>query len=200
MAVNPRQLNLPLEQSDRLPSLRELTFSGAAETYEFDLQHCQILARCMDWTQLRHLDLGLSCPQAFFEVIGPTLKNLVKLSMGIRVGSRRYRYWIHGPLTCQSLDPVIDFVQRIPSLVELHINDLTDGPGVVIPAIIRHHQTLRRFSYHTPLYWRYTPLAVSWWTYDQLEELRQKCSLLSYLCVDVSQEWVSIITQVFALC
>lgn len=190
MNATPRPLNLPLEESDRLPPLRELTFSGPPETYEFDLEHCQMLDRCMDWSHLRRLDLGLSCPQAFFEIIGPKLTRLKSLSMGIRVGSRKYSRWVHGPLTCQSLESVIDFLQTIPTLEELHINDLNEGPGAVIPTIVRHHQTLRRFSYHTPLYWPRPPNPILWWwNNEQLEELRQGCSVLSHLCVDISQEW-----------
>ena len=38
-----RALNLPLESSDRLPSLHKLSFSGPPETYEFSLEHCQLL-------------------------------------------------------------------------------------------------------------------------------------------------------------
>ncbi|KAL8849420.1 MAG: hypothetical protein Q9221_005592 [Calogaya cf. arnoldii] len=41
ITANPHVLNLPLQPSDRLPPLQELTFSGPPETYEFTLEHCQ---------------------------------------------------------------------------------------------------------------------------------------------------------------
>lgn len=48
ITATPRLLNLPLNSTDRLPTLQELTFSGPPETYEFDRPRCQLLRRA--WT------------------------------------------------------------------------------------------------------------------------------------------------------
>ena len=93
ITADPRVLNLPLDKHDRLPSLQDLTFSGPDETYEFDLENCQILTHCMDWSQLRVLNIGISCPQHFFEEIGSRLCSLKSLTMGARLGKRRHLHW-----------------------------------------------------------------------------------------------------------
>lgn len=81
-----RELKIPLVSSDRLPALQSLTFSGARVPYDFDPQHCQLLSQCMDWSHLRRLDLGTSCPEHFSDEIGSSLGNLRSLAMGIRIG------------------------------------------------------------------------------------------------------------------
>ncbi len=197
----PRLLNLPLESTDQLPPLEELTFSGPTETYEFDLKHCQLLRQCMDWSHLRRLDLGLSCPQHFFEEIGSSLKSLESLTMGIRAGSRRYTHWRQGPLTCDTLEPVVTFLESIPELLELNIIDLSPAVVEFASVILDRHMSLRALSYHTSInrsgYDRYRNQpgrddACGWLT-AQLDILREQCRDLSHLEIDfplAAGKWV----------
>ena len=78
-----KELCLPLEPSDRLPALRELIFSSREEEYAFNNSNCRLLRQCMDWSQLRRLDHGLSCPESFFKIIGPHLAGSTSLKMVI---------------------------------------------------------------------------------------------------------------------
>ncbi|KAL8663237.1 MAG: hypothetical protein Q9168_008127 [Polycauliona sp. 1 TL-2023] len=124
---NPHLLHLPLQPSDRLPPLEELTFSGPPETYEFTLEHCKLLKMCMDWSHLRVLDLGISCPQHFFEEVGDCLTSLRSLTMGARGGDRDYTHWTKGPMTCVSLEAVEAFLVSKPQLCELEITYFEDS-------------------------------------------------------------------------
>ena len=146
--AHPALLQLPLEPTDRLPSLHELSFSGPPETYEFDLQHCILLRECMDWTHLQRLDLGISCPQYFFEQIGSQLSSLRALSMGIRTGDRRYKSWLQGPLTCNDLETVTRFLEALPRLHELRLTDFCDAAEEIVPAILTNQTELRVLRYH----------------------------------------------------
>lgn len=193
--ANPHPLNLPLDPSDRLPPLQELTFSGPGETYEFDSRHCQVLRQCMDWTHLRRLDLGLSCPQHFFEEIGGSLHSLRSLTMGIRTGDRYYTHWPHGPLTCENLGTVTTFLESVPNLRELNITDLESAAEELAPTIIATHKSLRKLSYYNSInrkYRRRKPPSA--WTITQLQDLREQCPNLSHLEIDVvlaEGRWVS---------
>ena len=183
--ASPHVLNLPLKPGDQLPPLRELSFSGPPETYEFDLKHCQLLKECMSWSQLYRLDIGISCPQYFFEELRSHLVNLKSLTMGIRTGERRYQYWPCGPLTCEDLEPVIRFIKAVPGLHELHITDLDAAAETVAPAILASQKSLQDFSYLASIHRNYKrrkdPHA---WTTAQLIDLQERCPDLSRLEID----------------
>ena len=194
--VIPCLLNLPLQPSDQLPPLRELSFSGPPETYELDLKHCQLLKKCMDWTQLQRLDLGLSCPQYFFEEIGSQLISLKWLKIGIRTGNRYYEYWHQGPLTCEDLGTVVRFIESVPHLCELYITDLSAAAETIAPAILASQRSLEKFSYVASMYRnkvrRRYPMVFST---IQLVELYEQCPGLVDLELDFSLEtgkWVCI--------
>lgn len=133
-------LNLPLTPTDRLPPLQELTFSGLPAMYIFDPEHCKVLSQCMDWTQLRRLDLGVSCPEHFFKEIGRTLRSLKSLTMGLEAS--RYTYRDHG------LSPFSHFLRSIPELLELHLTDFSAVVHEVAPIILGRERSLHTLSYH----------------------------------------------------
>jgi len=143
--VQLRSMNLPLQSSDRLPPLHELTFSGP-EPYEFDLSHVKLWSQCMDWSQLRTLDLGLSCPQHFFEEIGGQLIGLKSLTLGIGTGPRRNSPWKSGPMTCETLEPATQFIASLPGLHELHITDLDAATETIVPTILETQKSLQALS------------------------------------------------------
>ena len=191
----PRVLNLPLIPSDWLPPLHELSFSGPPETYEFDLEHCRIWSKCMDWSQLRRLDLGISCPQHFFEQIGSQLRSLRSLTAGIRTGNRRYTHWKCGPLTCENLGTFTSFIESLPGLQELRVTDFEASPEKISSVIVYGVEDLRSLSYHASICRSSRrsgkPHA---WKVLALEYLRRRHPNLSHLEVDfplVEGKWVS---------
>ncbi|KAL8658855.1 MAG: hypothetical protein Q9226_000745 [Calogaya cf. arnoldii] len=110
-AVNPRALQLPLEPTDLLPPLHELILSGPPDTYEWDPQHCKILHQCIDWSQLRLLDLGQSCPGPFIEEFAGSLPSLRSLTMGVRTDEARLSIWRYEDSpTCKTMKPIIPFI------------------------------------------------------------------------------------------
>ena len=193
--MSPRPLNLPLEPSDRLPTLQKLCFTGPPETYEFDLEQCQLLSQCMDWTQLRRLDLGISCPEYFFEEIGRRLPSLKSLTMGVGTGTRWYTHWTQGPLTCKHLGQVTNFIESLPALHKMYIIDLDAAAQTVAPAILTSQKSLYSLSYLTSMHRRHGRRnSVRVWTKAQLLELYQQNCCLSHLELDFALKkgiWVS---------
>ena len=192
--TNPHVLNLPLTLSDRLPHLQELIFSDDPNLYEFDRKQCQLFCQCMDWSHLRRLGLGISCPQHLFEEIGSHLHSLRSLEMGMRIGDRRYKHWQQGPSTCDHFGPIIDFIESIPSLLELKLTDFIPIANVVAPVVVSCHRALRSLSYHASMNRRQIERApMSAWTVAQLQELREQCCDLIDLEIDfplAAGKWV----------
>ena len=151
ITARPHVLNLPLQPSDRLPSLQELTFSGPPETYEFTLEHCRLWKQCMNWSHLRRLDLGINCPQHFFEEIGSCLTNLRSLAMGVRCGDRYLIHWAYGPLTCNDITVVTDFITSLPALQDLVLTDFSSDKAKLFHSIKTKSQSLRKLYYHASI-------------------------------------------------
>ncbi|KAL8889627.1 MAG: hypothetical protein Q9215_003135 [Flavoplaca cf. flavocitrina] len=151
ITARPHVLNLPLQPSDRLPSLQELTFSGPPETYEFTREHCRLWKQCMDWSHLRRLDLGISCPQYFFEEIGSCLTNLRSLAMGVRIGDRYFTHWAQGPLTSNNINVVTNFITCIPMLQELSLTNFVSGESDLFQSIRTKCTSLRKLYYHASI-------------------------------------------------
>ncbi len=147
----PHILCLPLRPSDRLPPLEELIFSGAPQIYEFTLEHCQQWKRCMDWSQLRSLDLGTSCPQHFFEQFRGSLPSLRSLTMGIRTGYHSYTHLSPYRLTCENLVPIVEFIESARGLHELNISDSDSAVNEISLPISATYRSLRKLYYHAPI-------------------------------------------------
>ncbi|KAL8696302.1 MAG: hypothetical protein Q9224_002865 [Gallowayella concinna] len=184
ITAEPHVLNLPLQPSDRLPPLRELTFSGPPETYEFDLKHCRLWKQCMDWSQLRRLDLGISCPQNFFEVFGGNLPSLKALTMGMRVGDRNYTHWPYGPLTCDNPSRIKNFIQSLPPLLELNLTDLDLLVELFNFEIPGYHRSLRKLYYHASIN-RSDRSRHYTWSESHLLALRDRCRDITDLTIDL---------------
>lgn len=101
----------------------------------------------MDWTHLRRLNLGISCPQYFFQDIGNCLRNLESLTMGIRTGQGDWLHWPYGPLICEDLSPVMRFIALIPGLRELCLLDMECAAQAVASVIVDSQKSLRKLSY-----------------------------------------------------
>lgn len=195
ITASPHVLNMPLEPSDRLPPLQEFTFSGPPETYEFTLEHCQLWKQCMDWSRLRRLDLGISCPQHFFKHFGNSLTSLKSLTMGVRFGDRHYTHWAQGPLTCDGVLVVENFIRCIPHLHELNITDFSSAFAEIFHLIGTRHRTLRKLYYHASINRTQrqhgNPDAVYWWTAREITKLPELRELtIDFLLLD--GRWVCI--------
>ncbi|KAL8911462.1 MAG: hypothetical protein Q9172_007673, partial [Xanthocarpia lactea] len=149
--ASPHILCLPLRPSDRLPPLQELIVSGNPQIYEFTLEHCQQWKQCMDWSQLRRLDLGMSCPQHFFEQFRETLPNLRSLTMGIRTGDRPRTHLSQGPLTCNRLATITQFMEYNSEVHELNITDFDTFVGDICMSIWLTYRSLRKLYYHASI-------------------------------------------------
>ena len=173
-------LNLPINPSDRLPPLHELSFSGPPDLYCFDVEHCRLLSQCMDWSNLRRLDLS-NCPLQFVKEIGHRLVNLKSLTMGIGFGGQDRRYWPHGPLpgplTNEDLEVVTTFIGSLRGLHELRITDLFDAAKTIAPEFSASLKSLQKLSYVSN-----KPLGV--WSKAHLLDLHQNCTNLSNLELD----------------
>ena len=189
-----RLMNLPLDPSDRLPPLHELTFSGP-DTYEFSIEHCQLLSQCLDWSKLRVLDLGLSCPQSFFQEMGGRLTSLSSLTMGIRTGSRKYSHSAYGPMTCNDYVPIKRFISSLPSLRQLCLMDLDAAAAEIAPLILEHQTLLQNLSYHVSQHRSHRrQRVVLAWPMTVLQNLPVRCPDLKCLEIDFQLEdgkWVS---------
>ena len=204
IAEKPHPLNMAFSRSDQLPSLHELTLSGPPnETYEFDRPHCEVLRHCMSWSQLCSLNLGISCPQHLFEEIGGSLSTLKSLTMGVRVGDRKYWRCENGPMTCENLEAVTKFLETVPGLYELTITDLDDAAQIIASTIVSTQKSLVKLSYLSSLYrrgWhadRKEPPSV--WSTAQLLELKNQCPALSHLEINIPLEkgrWVSTVNRI----
>ncbi|KAL9029614.1 MAG: hypothetical protein Q9180_007008 [Flavoplaca navasiana] len=151
ITAHPHVLKLPLQPSDRLPPLQELAFSGPPETYEFTLEHCRLWKQCIDWSYLRRLDLGISCPQHFFEELGSCLINLRSLALGVRIGDRHFTHWAQGPLTSKNIDVVTNFITSIPRLQELSLTDFGSYEVDLFYSIRTMRKSLRKLYYHASI-------------------------------------------------
>ena len=177
-------LKLPLQPSDRLPPLYALRLSDASETFGSDNEHCGMFSRCMDWTCLRRLDLGSSCPQHFLEEIGSRLSNLKSLTMGVEPDAD----W-----ASQSLTSVVKFIESLPGLHVLRLTDKTNAFETMSSVIVESQKSLQDFSYRDLLR-RDTDREVSYWEPSRLRELIVRNPELSQLEFDVplvEQKWVS---------
>lgn len=147
----------------------------------------------MEWSQLRLLDLGLSCPGPLFEQIGGSLPNLRSLTMGIRTGEARLPIWRQIPPSCRTLGPVIRFMATVRGLHELDITDFDHAGDALASTILNNQKALQRLSYRvSSVGCRSLPQHL--WTASQLQELREQCPDLSHLEIDfplVEQKWAS---------
>ncbi|KAI4117407.1 MAG: hypothetical protein LQ345_002348 [Seirophora villosa] len=182
-----KELSLPLVPSDRLPALQTLAFSGAPAPYDFNLNHCQLLKRCVDWSHLRRLDLNTSCPEHLFKEIGGNLCNLQSLKMGIRLAGMTNPWSNSGPMTSSSKGPVAAFFRSVPGLLDLHIDDYSASSQVIAPIILDSQRLLQTLSYQAAREtWGHEQDSISYaWITAHFRKLHERCPDLSQLVIDV---------------
>ncbi|KAL8868427.1 MAG: hypothetical protein Q9174_005000 [Haloplaca sp. 1 TL-2023] len=129
-------LCLPLNASNRLPALQELRFSGQDAMYTFDHSYCQVVSQCMDWGQLRRLDLGLGCSRSFYEIIGPHLTGLMSLRLVID-----YEFDAHFYVKC--------LLTSLRNLQELKLLDFQFSLDEVLSWLPGKTHSLRMLSCHS---------------------------------------------------
>jgi hypothetical protein len=134
----PGELNLQLKVGDTFPALESLALSGQCyDRYRLDARHCQIWVQCMDWSQLRHLDLGHATSQYLLPALIGQVRNLVSL---------RFGFWPNhsGPTASWASPANLDVVRRfLESINALRIVELFTGDDAecarIRPALLRKH-------------------------------------------------------------
>ncbi|OAK97089.1 hypothetical protein IQ06DRAFT_338382 [Phaeosphaeriaceae sp. SRC1lsM3a] len=132
------ELNLQLEAGDIFPALESLIFSNACyDSYSLNAKHCQMWVQCMDWSTLRHLDLGHSSPQYLLLALTGRIRKLVSL---------RFGFWPNysGPrapwASPADLDVVRFFLKSIDALQVLQLKTSNDAQCAQIrPSLLRKH-------------------------------------------------------------
>lgn len=135
---HPGELNLQLQAGDAFPALESLTLSNACyDSYSLNAKHCQMWVQCMDWSTLRHLDLGHSSPQYLLPALSGQVRNLVSL---------RFGFWpnFSGPRASWAspadLDVVRCFLKSIDALQVLQLMTGDDTQCAQIrPLLLRKH-------------------------------------------------------------
>jgi hypothetical protein len=188
----PQELNLALLPSDRLAPLHELMVSDWPPYY-FSPGHCEIWSECMDWTELKSLDLGSGCPGDFFNRFLGRVPNLKSL----RLGFDDVNPWPYELLPCGEPDSVRGFIESIDDLHELFITNQIEDPEVLFPAIVKHRGSLQTLGFHTPpdtSYYKRDAPGV--WTTEQLTQLREQFTKLSRLEIDLDLEDSKLVREI----
>lgn len=129
----------PLEEL----SLHRMSYWGDSR---WDIPHCALLKDILDWSRMRVLDFGSSCPMAFFEALTGSVPNLKSLTFDL-------------PPKEEPLGMVPQFLETIPGLEALHIGNLVPHVESMWPVIKKHSATLEslvvkpcRSTYTFPMY------------------------------------------------
>ncbi|OCL11966.1 hypothetical protein AOQ84DRAFT_171196 [Glonium stellatum] len=115
-------LQLRLYSGCTMPPLEELTFSSSKDSlfdeYSFSSEHCATWRDCMDWTQLKRLDLETSCPTHLFQELAGFTPSLKFLRCGL--SSKPLLPWHYRPA---DPEPLSRFLQSLRKLVHLEISN-----------------------------------------------------------------------------
>ncbi|KAF1999411.1 hypothetical protein P154DRAFT_231586 [Amniculicola lignicola CBS 123094] len=144
-SVDVGPLNLPLSSGDRLPAIESLDIQ--VPKYDFDPIHCGLLLVAVDFTKLRRLSFGASCPNEFFRHLTGKVPNLESLEFGYQHKSQS-----NGPIMPQTYagptTSAIEFILSLRKLKEIAIRslaiDLADNLWRVIAQ--KHGVTMRQLS------------------------------------------------------
>ncbi|KAF2491815.1 hypothetical protein BU16DRAFT_129262 [Lophium mytilinum] len=173
-------LNLLIQPGDKIPPLQELNIPTQ---YDWSREHCQILRSSMDWTKLRRLDLGSGCPQTFFEEFHGQMPGLKCFHTSFIQGLREYS---GAPPTCTD-NPgcVVNFIEAIDALEELHISNTDKNGDILFDAILKHSPSLRRLRFSTSLDHRFRRQQPPVWGNEKLELLRERAHNLEEMNIDL---------------
>jgi hypothetical protein len=129
----PKKLmRLDIAPGMRLPPLEEFTLLDQRpygdSTYLWDQEHCNMLRDTMDWSRIRKLDFGSEKPDAFFTAFTGQIPGLTHLRFG--TGN-------------ESIGAVKRFLESVTALESLDIDRAQGAIFGLMPAIIKHNDTLR---------------------------------------------------------
>ncbi len=120
--------------------MHKLVLSVPPVTYDWDSPYCALLHQCMDWSQLRLLDLGLSCLAPFFEEIRGSLPNPWSLTIGVQIGEDNVIIWHYTPSLHR---PIIRVIDTVRGLQEVSITDLDSFTQVLSSTISKSQKASR---------------------------------------------------------
>jgi hypothetical protein len=170
------ELNLQFERGDRFPALEDLDLSDCHSAYDMNRQHCAMWTQCMDWSNLKKLDLGHSSPQYLLPALTGRIPQLQTL---------RFGFWDNheGPgaswASPSDLSIVTRFFCSITALRSLTLFSGTDAEmSQIRPHILRNCGTSLK-KLHVTL------LDRRGWTAPAFEDLRKYVPRLTELEVPV---------------
>lgn len=178
------RLHLNLRPGDILQPLQELklyegswNYSVPSIPYVLTRKHCVLWKQCMDWSQLRRLEIGRKCRKtAFFDEFTGAIRNLESLKIGFDRAATRPPGW--------TIEPARRFIESIDALRHLIILNPGDQIDALWPAIRKHRRSLRSLVLpplkHDPPY-RENDLM-------RMRELREGIPELAHLELDIPMD------------
>ena len=186
------QVDTSPNPSAKLPKLHDLTLEPYSRAYDIGRKPRHIWTRCLDFSQLRCLDLGIGCPGTFIEQLVGNVPKLRSLTLGIKHGVQDRRNF-----SCEDPRLVERFIESVDSLHELSITNYCTDPSFLFAAMQKYYRSLEAISFHTPPDGRLHDGAhcelPPVWTVDQIMEVYDQCPNLSNLELDVALvegQWV----------
>lgn len=163
------------EKGDRFPPLEELSLY--CYSHCFSIENWAAWFACMDWTQLRRLNFGISYQASFMKYFKGKLPDL-----------RSFKTGLHAVEEVEGLD---GFLTALDQLEDLDIRSFIAKPLFSQLALARHGScSLRHLSYLSPIIFDMSK-PCRFISTDQLDELNKQCPKLESLEIDlrIDQGW-----------
>jgi hypothetical protein len=165
----PPVSQLALEPDARLPPLEELGLTGPYSTYMWDREYCLLFSQCMNWMNMRKLDVGTEYPLHLFSALVGRVPNLKSLRFGL-------------PDDVEKPTAAVELLEST-SLIELDIDNIHTHMDTLWPAIRTQKKSLEmlilRPSQRGPSSYHYSP--PSFLDIKYIEEIAEKFTAISRL-------------------
>jgi hypothetical protein len=174
--------NLQFQPGDAMPSLEELALPSAG--YYLSADHCQRWKACMDWTQLRVLELK-NAPRHLLAALTGSVPELRCLRFHMARD-----YWMRGMNDEVDLGVVSRFLSSISGLEEVDVQESGTAafPKIWAGFIERHGHSLRKLSvrHHAKNY--IYPSDIAAWSTSDFARLLEETPRLESLAKDAELE------------
>lgn len=175
-------LNLPFKYGDQFPTLEELTLDPCLQHYFPTKEHCNMWARCMDWSQLRKLDFNYGSPKHLLEALTGRVPQLKVFNFGSwgRTGAASSLWNCADDLNI--LTRFLDSIDTLES-VKMHSWDDKETRLIRLALLARHGASLRLFNAGTNV--------QDAWEPEDFLELRERAPRLKTLVATLKLQKVA---------
>lgn len=186
-------INFHWAEGDRFPALKELTLRGMVQ-YEWTVEQCEAWIRCMDWSQLRKLDLGQSIRQLhWFRLLTKKVPQLKSFSVAV------FDWYAAGDDQGDKHDLAHfkKFLLAIRGLEEIRL-ECAEFEAVLVTLLSQHGHSLTSINLHRVG-------AKQQWTKKDYVDLLEKAPKLAFLAyqenppgkdaTDVEGKWLGLEVQ-----